>query len=71
MVKLLAKHNSNDALPSLVRGKYVARLQASSNVVVLHPEIADVFPNAAAANAALRSLAGIARRAAAPGRRHR
>ena len=54
---------------TLVRGKYVARLQASSNVVVLDPEVAAVFPNAAAVNAALRSLAEIARRAAGPKRR--
>jgi hypothetical protein len=56
---------------ALVRGKYVARLQANSNVVVLDPEVADVFPNAEAVNAALRSLAEIARRAASPGRRQR
>ena len=46
-----------------VRGKYVERLQARSNVVVLDPEVADLFPNAAAVNAALRSLAEIAKRA--------
>jgi len=56
---------------ALVRGTYVARLQANSNVVVLDPEVADVFPNAEAVNAALRSLAEIARRAASPGRRQR
>ena len=49
---------------TLVRGKYVERLQASSNVVVLDPEVADLFPNGAAVNAALRSLAEIAKRAA-------
>jgi len=48
---------------ALVRGKYVERLQASSNVVVLDPEVADLFPNGAAVNAALRSLAEIAKRA--------
>ena len=48
---------------TLVRGKYVARLQASSNVVILDPEVAELFPNAAAVNAALRSLAEIAKRA--------
>ena len=46
----------------LARGKHVAQLQANSNVVVLDPEIADLFPNAAAVNAALRSVAEIARR---------
>jgi hypothetical protein len=48
---------------ALVRGRFVERLQTSSNVVVLDPEIADLFPNAAAVNAALRSLAEIAKRA--------
>ena len=48
---------------ALVRGKYVERLQTSSNVVVIDPEIAGLFPNAAAVNAALRSLAEIAKRA--------
>ena len=48
---------------TLVRGKYVKRLRASSNVVVIDPEVADLFPNAAAVNAALRSLADIAKRA--------
>jgi len=47
---------------ALVRGKYIQRLQMSSNVVVIDPEVADLFPNAAAVNAALRSLAEIARR---------
>ena len=48
---------------ALVRGKYIKRLQTSSNVVVLDPEVADMFPNAAAVNAALRPLAQIAKRA--------
>jgi len=55
----------------LVRGKYVERLQASSNVVILDPEVAELFPNAAAVNAALRSLAEIAKRAGSLGRRPR
>jgi hypothetical protein len=50
---------------ALVRGKYTERLRTSSNVVVIAPEVADLFPNAAAVNAALRSLAEIARRAGA------
>lgn len=57
--------------PALVRGKYIARLRGSSNVVVLEPELASVFPNAAAVNAALRSLVEIARRAGSPPRRSR
>src|ERR1700691_1822695 len=50
---------------ALVRGKYAERLQTSSNVVVIAPEVADLFPNAAAVNAALRSLAEIAKRTGA------
>ena len=48
---------------ALVRGKYTERLRTSSNVVVIDPEVADLFPNAAAVNAALRSLAEIVKRA--------
>jgi hypothetical protein len=50
---------------TLVRGKYAKRLQQSLNVVVLDPETADLFPNAASVNAALHALAEIARRSAA------
>jgi hypothetical protein len=48
---------------TLVKGKYVRRLRENSNVVVIDPKVADLFPNAAAVNAALRSLAEIAKRA--------
>ena len=67
-----AKNSTADELRSeykrsdfgtLVRGKYTEQIQTSSNVVVLDPEVADLFPNAAAVNAALRSLAEIAKRA--------
>jgi hypothetical protein len=53
---------------ALVLGKYLERLRRSSNVVVLEPEVAGLFPNAAAVNAALRSLVEIARRAGSPPR---
>jgi hypothetical protein len=56
---------------ALVRGKYVEQLKAHSNVVVLDPEVAKLFPNAAAVNAALRSLAEIAKRAGSLQRRSR
>lgn len=46
---------------ALARGIYVERLRGSSNVVVLEPEVASLFPNAAAVNGALRSLVEIAR----------
>jgi hypothetical protein len=59
--ELRSEYKRSD-IGKLVRGKHVARLTANSNVVVLDPELADLFPNAAAVNAALRSLAEIARR---------
>jgi hypothetical protein len=48
---------------AFVRGKYVERLREKSNVVVLDPESAALFPNGASVNAALRALAEIAKRA--------
>jgi hypothetical protein len=45
-----------------VRGKYAARYAEGSNVVVLDPDVAAVFPDAASVNEALRALAGIIRR---------
>jgi len=46
----------------LVRGKYVEQLQQQSNVVVLEPRVAEIFPNAASVNSALLSLAEVAKR---------
>ena len=54
---------------SMVRGKYAARLKAASNVVVLKPEVAKVFPNAEAVNDALMGLINLAKTAARPTRR--
>jgi len=48
----------------LVRGKYIERLREKSNVVVLDPRAAELFPNSAAVNSALLSLAEVARRSA-------
>jgi len=45
-----------------VRGKYARRYARGSNVVVLEPDVAKVFPNAEAVNTSLRSLAEIIRR---------
>jgi hypothetical protein len=56
---------------ALVRGKYADQLKASSNVVVVDPDVAELFPNAVAVNAALRSLAEIAQRASQTRRRSR
>jgi hypothetical protein len=51
---------------TLVRGKYADRINAESNVVVLEPEVARVFPNDKAVNDALRGLIKIAESAARP-----
>ena len=60
--ELRAEYKAQD-FPKLVRGKYVDRIRASSNVVVIDPELTHLFPNADAVNAALRALSEIARRA--------
>lgn len=44
-----------------VRGKYHARYAASTNVVVLDPDVAAAFRNSEAVNDALRALLRIAR----------
>ena len=44
-----------------VRGKYYERYRASTNVVVLDPDVSKVFPNAEAVNQALRALVSVAR----------
>jgi len=47
-----------------VRGKYASRIRASTNVVVLDPQVAEVFPNDEAVNKALRGLIELARASA-------
>jgi hypothetical protein len=42
-----------------VRGKYAERYAQGTNLVPLDPDVAAVFPDAAAVNQALRALAGI------------
>ncbi len=68
--ELRSEYKRSDFGP-VVRGKYIERLRASSNVVKIAPEVADLFPNEAAVNAALRSLAEIAKRAGSRGARSR
>lgn len=45
-----------------VRGKYAKRYASGSNVVLLSPDVAKVFPDSASVNTALRKLANIARK---------
>lgn len=45
-----------------VRGKYVDRYRAGTNLVLLDPDVAQAFPTAEAVNQALRLLMQIAQR---------
>lgn len=65
----MKKHIENDRDPDMldhydfsqgVRGKYVERFAQGSNVVVLSPDIAEVFPDSESVNNALRMLVEIA-----------
>jgi hypothetical protein len=42
-----------------VRGKYAARYAEGENVVVLAPDVAEIFPDSVAVNEALRTLVRI------------
>lgn len=42
-----------------VRNPYASRYAAGSNVVVLEPDVAALFPNSTSVNEALRSLANV------------
>lgn len=44
-----------------IRGKYTQRYVAGSKGVVLDPDVAEVFPDSASVNRALRALADIIR----------
>jgi hypothetical protein len=45
-----------------VRGKYAKRFAQGTKLVLLEPDVAKAFPNAASVNETLRALAGIIRR---------
>jgi hypothetical protein len=48
-----------------VRGKYAQRFREGTNIVVLAPEVAEMFPDSAAVNDALKALVRIAKRRSA------
>lgn len=56
-------------LKGRVRGKHYQATKAGTNLVLLEPDVAKVFPDASAVNEALRMLAEVARRQ--PGRTRR
>jgi hypothetical protein len=45
-----------------VRGKYAKRFAEGTNIVVLEPDVAEMFPDSSSVNEALRALVRIARR---------
>jgi septum formation inhibitor-activating ATPase MinD len=58
---LRREYKASDFPAGLVRGKYASKAAASSNIVVLEPELVAAFPNSAAVNDALRALLQVAR----------
>ncbi len=64
--ELRAEYKRSDFPAGLVRGKYAQRMKESSNVIVLRPEVAQVFPNEEAVNNALLSLINVAQKTTRP-----
>ena len=58
--ELRPEYKRSDFTGPLVRGKYAKRLRESSNIVVLKPEVAEIFPNEESVNSALLSLMELA-----------
>ena len=58
----LRKEYDLPKLSGRVRGKYAARYEADTNLVLLSPDVAEHFPDERAVNAALRGLIRVAKR---------
>ena len=77
MKKASAKRLDDDLRPEYdlsqlkggVRGKYYRQAVAGTNLMLIEPEIAEVFPDSQAVNRALRLLLDTAEAAARPARR--
>jgi hypothetical protein len=52
--ELRLEYDLRDLLKGAVRGKYVERYRAGTNLVLLDPDVAKAFPSEQAVNAALR-----------------
>ena len=52
-----------------VRGKYLEAYRAGTNLVLLSPEVAKVFPTEESVNAALRHLIEVAQKSVSPRKR--
>jgi len=79
MKKTSAKKNNSDLRPEYdlsklkggIRGKYYRRAIAGTNLVLIEPELTNVFPDAESVNRALRLLADTAASATEKARRPR
>jgi len=58
----LRPHYRSEDLGKGVRGKYFESYQKGSNLVLLNPDVAKVFPTEAAVNKALKSLIDVAQK---------
>jgi septum formation inhibitor-activating ATPase MinD len=58
---LRREYKATDFPAGLVRGKYASKTAALSNIVVLEPELATVFPDSATVNDTLRAILKIAK----------
>lgn len=67
--ELRPEYKRSDFPDGFVRGKYAKRLHQSSNIVVLTPEVAHVFPNEEAVNSALLTLIKLTRKTTHPAMR--
>jgi hypothetical protein len=67
--ELRAEYKRSDFPGGFVRGKYAKRIKEASNIIVLKPEVAKVFPNEDAVNKALLSLIDLARKSTRPPKR--
>lgn len=52
--ELRPEYDLKSLLKSGIRGKYAHRFQKGTNIVILDPDVAKVFPNGEAVNEALR-----------------
>ena len=59
--ELRVEYDLSELLKEGVRGKYVDRYNAGTNVVLLAPDVADAFPTESAVNEALRLVMRMAR----------
>lgn len=58
---LRPEYDLGELLKTGVRGKYVERYRAGTNLVLLEPDVAGAFPNSKAVNEALRLVMQISK----------